>query len=139
MTTPSIRYAAEKLLLALFLRCPSCGQGKMFRGLFTIEKTCPQCGVRFERLSGESVGGMYINLVLAELLSVGGFFLIQAFFDPPLAPHIAFWVLFNVAFVVLFYRHSRALWVAVNYLSGGVYADDPSELPVSNTTHQHRS
>lgn len=130
MTNPSLRFAAEKLLLALFLRCPNCGKGKMFRDLFTIERTCPVCGVRFERRSGESVGGMYINLGLAEFLSVGGFFLFQALFNPPWVPHLVFWILFNIVFVVLFYRHSRALWVAIGYLTGGVYRDsDAPHLP----------
>ncbi len=132
MANPSLRYAAEKLLLALFLRCPNCGKGKMFRGLFTMEQTCPNCDVRFERRSGESVGGMYINLGLAEFFSVGGFFLFQALFNLPWVPHLAFWILFNIAFVVLFYRNSRALWVAISYLTGGVYTDPDTPRTPTN-------
>ena len=136
MTNPSFRVAVEKLLLALFLRCPNCGKGRMFKNLFTIERTCPNCGVRFERRSGESVGGMYINLGLAELFSVGGFFLFQATLNPPWVPHLVFWILFNIVFVVLFYRHSRALWVAIAYLTGGVYRDaDAPQMP----NNQHPS
>jgi len=130
----SFRVAVEKLLLALFLRCPNCGKGRMFKNLFTIEQTCPVCGVRFERRSGESVGGMYINLGLAEFFSVGGFFLFQALLNPPWVPHLAFWILFNIVFVVLFYRHSRALWVAIAYLTGGVYRD-PDAPPIPNNQH----
>jgi uncharacterized protein (DUF983 family) len=131
MPRRSVRYVLDKLLLGLRLRCPNCGQGQMFTGLFKMEKTCPYCHVRYERLSGESIGGMFINLGLAEVLSIGGFFISQALFDPPLPFQMIFWVAFNILFVLLFYRHSRALWVAISYLTHGVYADP--EYPVAPT------
>jgi uncharacterized protein (DUF983 family) len=119
----SLGFIIHKLLVGLFLRCPNCEKGVVFRKLFQIEQTCSVCGVRYERLSGESVGGMYINLALAELLSVGGYFFFEIFFDFPIVPHLIFWVVFNIAFVLLFYRHSRSMWVAVTYLSEGLRRD----------------
>src|SRR5690349_21587958 len=131
MPERSIRYILSKLLLGLRLRCPNCGQGRMFTGLFKMEPTCPYCHVRYERLSGESIGGMFINLGLAEILSIGGFFVTQALFNPPLIFQMVFWVAFNILFVLLFYRHSRALWVAISYLTHGVYADPVSPAPLA--------
>src|SRR5258706_5202283 len=125
MGSKSMSYYRPKLFLGLALRCPNCGQGKMFDGLFKMNPTCPYCHVRYERRPGESVGGMYINLGLAEVLSLGGFFIGQFILGGPLIYHIVFWVLFNIAFVVLFYRHSRGLWVAFNYLVGSVHPDSP--------------
>src|SRR5260221_7036099 len=116
-------YTLKVLMRGLFLRCPNCGKGKMFHGLFHMEETCPNCGVRYERLRGESIGGMFINLGAAEFLSVGGYFLTQALFHPQFAFQVAFWVGFNLLFVILFYRHARALWVAISYLTSGVYHD----------------
>jgi hypothetical protein len=72
---------------------------------------------------GESIGGTLINLCFAELLSIGGFFISEALFHPPLAFQLIFWVTFNILFVLLFYRHARGMWVAIGYLSGGVYPD----------------
>lgn len=122
----NVGYYLRTLLLGLSLRCPNCGKGKMFHGLFKMEPTCPYCHVRYERLSGESIGGMFINLGLAELLSIGGFFFTQFIFHPPLAFQLIFWTTFNILFVLLFYRHSRALWIAISYLTNGVYADPNS-------------
>lgn len=113
----------HKLLVGTALRCPNCERGKVFSDLFTIIPVCATCGVRFERLSGESVGGMYINLVLAELLTVAGFFTAHFLLRPPLVPHVLFWVVFNLVFVAIFYRHARSMWVAVSYLSNGLYTD----------------
>lgn len=115
----------HKLWLGLRLRCPVCEQGHMFSGLFTLNETCPHCGARFERLSGESIGGTLINLCVAELLSVGGFIITELAFDPPLAFQLIFWVLFNIIFIFLFYRHARGIWISMAYLAGGVYSDDP--------------
>ncbi len=116
-------HAIHKLWVGARLRCPNCEKGKMFHGLFSIDKTCPNCGVRYERLDGESIGGTLVNLVFAEVLSMGGYIITQALFAPPLAFQLTFWVSFNIIFILLFYRHARGIWVSVAYLSGSVYPD----------------
>lgn len=116
-------YAIHKLLVGARLRCPNCEQGRMFHGLFNMDKTCPNCGARYERLDGESIGGTLVNLVVAEVLSMGGYIITQLLFAPPLAFQLTFWVSFNIVFVLLFYRHARGIWVGVAYLSGSVYPD----------------
>ncbi len=95
----------------------------MFSGLFKMNPTCPQCNARFERRDGESLGGMAINLILAETLTVGGLIITELTVKPSLVFQLLFWSAFNILFVVFFYRHARGLWVSVAYLSGGVYAD----------------
>ncbi|MEZ4668403.1 MAG: DUF983 domain-containing protein [Anaerolineae bacterium] len=124
-----IGYALHKLWLGLRLRCPNCEQGRMFSGLFQIEPVCPHCNARFERQSGESIGGTLINLCTAEVLTMGGYLLTQFLFSPSLVFQLTFWIAFNLIFIVLFYRHARALWVSVSYLSGDVYPD--GQPPVS--------
>jgi len=122
-----IFYTLHKLLVGLRLRCPNCEQGHMFHGLFTMDETCPYCGVRYERREGESIGGTMINLACAEVLSMGGYIVTQALFAPPLAFQLTFWVAFNIIFIVLFYRHARGIWASLSFLSGGVYADADTE------------
>lgn len=117
----------QKLWVGARLRCPNCERGKMFSGLFRMEPLCPHCGARYERAQGESIGGTLINLVAAELLSMGGFILSQLLFSPPLAFQLIFWVAFNLIFIVVFYRHARGMWVSVAYLAGSVYPDDSPE------------
>ncbi len=112
------------MLIGFLLRCPNCEQGKLFSSSsFEMNQTCPNCGVRFERQSGESLGGMMINLVTAELLTVGGWILTEVLFDFPWQPVLAFWVIFNILFCIAFYRPARGIWVSISYMGGGVYAD----------------
>ena len=122
-----IFYTLHKLLVGLRLRCPNCERGHLFHGLFTMDETCPYCGVRYERREGESIGGTMINLACAEVLSMGGYIVTQALFAPPLAFQLTFWVAFNIIFIVLFYRHARGIWASLSFLSGGVYADADTE------------
>jgi uncharacterized protein (DUF983 family) len=135
MASYSFPQRLEALRRGLFLLCPNCGQGKMFNNLFQMNPTCPYCHVRYERQSGESVGGMYLNLILAELITMGGFFIVNAVWSPPFWPHFTFWIIFNIVFVILFYRHARALWVSVVYLAGGVQPDPDYERQY--TRHQN--
>jgi uncharacterized protein (DUF983 family) len=128
---------ARVLWMTLRLRCPNCGRGRIASRLFKINPTCSYCGVHFEREDGESVGGMYINLGLAELFTIGGYFLADALFHPPFVPHAIFWVIFNFLFVLLFYRHARALWIGISYLTGGVYADSDDQQEYTRPPDQN--
>ncbi len=116
----------HKLMVGARLRCPNCEQGRLFAGMFRMRDTCAVCGVRFERSSGESLGGMMVNLVVAELLTVGGFFISYAALGAPedMTPLIVFWLTFDVLFVLAFYRPARGMWVAVTYLTSGLTSDD---------------
>src|SRR5690606_28083349 len=129
MTTPEHHTTTEqdrKLLIGARLRCPNCEQGRMFAGPVAMRPTCSVCGVRFERSSGESLGGMMVNLVVAELLTVGGFFVSYFALGSPadMTPLIVFWLIFDVLFVLAFYRPARGMWVAVTYLTSGLTTDD---------------
>lgn len=116
-------YRTRTMLRGLRVRCPNCGVGIIFNGLFKFNPTCPQCGVRYERLSGESIGSVYINLAVTEVIAVFGFFLIEVLTDIPMMHQLIFWVPFNLIFPVLFYRHTRGLWIAITHLAVGLTPD----------------
>ncbi len=130
MPTYTTSEQIHKLLVGARLRCPNCEEGRLFTGLFAMNATCPVCGVRFERSSGESLGGMMINLVVAELLTIFGFFISYVALGSPLdmTPLIVFWVTFDILFVLAFYRPARGMWVAVTHLTSGLKTDDDSRL-----------
>jgi uncharacterized protein (DUF983 family) len=128
LSTLTTSQKAHKLLVGALLRCPNCEKGAMFNGLIQLKPQCPECAVRFERSEGESLGGMMVNLVAAEMITILGFFISHALLDVSIPVLGAFWVTFNILFIALFSRHARGMWIAVNYLTGGVYADEaPSE------------
>jgi uncharacterized protein (DUF983 family) len=56
-------------LRALGLRCPNCGQGRLFASWFRMRPRCPVCGLKVERgEEGYQVGSYMFNIIAAELL-----------------------------------------------------------------------
>ena len=54
---------------ALRLRCPNCGQGKLFTSWLRMRDRCPVCGLKLERgEEGYQVGSYMFNIVAAELI-----------------------------------------------------------------------
>ncbi|MCC7370337.1 MAG: DUF983 domain-containing protein [Chloroflexi bacterium] len=104
---------------ALLLRCPACGQFGMFAGVYKLKETCPGCGLRLQRdESGYELGGMAINLVVAEGLWVIGFVSIL-YLTWPNPPWDALqWgsAIVMVALPLLLLRHSRMLALALDLL-----------------------
>lgn len=107
------------LIYSLLLICPACHHGHMFRSRFRMNVRCPVCGVVFERSAGEFSGGMAINTVATSSVAVAGAAL--AFFtDVPVWTLIAVLTVISTAFAVWFYRHARALWAGILFLTGSM-------------------
>lgn len=105
---------------AICLRCPACERGRMFRSWFTMNVRCPVCGVIFERDAGEVTGGMAINSVATSAIAVLGASLAW-FSDVPVWPLIGGLVALATLFAMWFYRHARALWAGILYLTGSMF------------------
>jgi uncharacterized protein (DUF983 family) len=111
------------LTLGLFLICPACQRGRMFRSLFIMNVRCPVCGVIFERDAGEVTGGMAINMTVTSLIALVGGGLMGVLTDLPVALLIAMVGGVTVAVGLLFYRHARGLWTSILYLTGSIFED----------------
>lgn len=94
-------------------RCPRCGQGRVFAGVLEMNRTCPVCGIAFEREQGYFLGAMYFSyamgvaaatpLVIAGLALGWGYPLIGVLAGAEL-----------VLLSPLVYRYSRVIWLHVD-------------------------
>jgi uncharacterized protein (DUF983 family) len=102
----------------LRLRCPVCGQGRLFRTYFTMYEKCSSCGVGFAREHGQWVGSLDINtFVVAFALMIGvGFAPLGS-----LQVSLAIWLTAAIVVPLITFRFSRGLWTAIVHLTGGVY------------------
>jgi uncharacterized protein (DUF983 family) len=104
---------------AFLLRCPACGQSRLFAKLYTLKQTCPGCGLLLQREGdGYELGSMVVNLIVAELVWAVTFasILYLTWPNPP-------WTLLQwgsavlmVALPLLFLRHARVLSLALDLL-----------------------
>jgi len=79
---------------------------------------CARCGVRFDRESGLWLGSMDINLTLSLLV-----ILVPLVFLPEidLRRELMFLGLAAIVVPALLFRFVRGFWMALIYLSGGIY------------------
>jgi uncharacterized protein (DUF983 family) len=117
----------KKLWLGFWLRCPNCEQGHLSDNFFSMRESCEVCHVRFERKSGESAGASVIWISVLPIIGMLIYFGIDIAY--PKIPLILSAVV-PLAFVLiagaLFYRNARGIWIAISYLTGGVYKDETS-------------
>ncbi len=108
-----------ELWRALRLRCPNCGQRKMFFRWIKSYGECAACGLLFDRGEVDYYIGAYtLNLIIAELIVVGGM-LAVIFAKWPDVPWEAMpWGLAATAVVgpLVTYPYSKAIWLALDLI-----------------------
>lgn len=77
---------------------------------------CSRCGLVFERAQGYFVGAIYLNYAVTVSICVAGFFLLDHYLSLGVTTQIVLWTAFGIAFPLLFFRHSRSLWLSIEYL-----------------------
>lgn len=108
--------ARRLLVWGLCLRCPRCGARSLFRKWFTMHARCAVCQLRFEREQGYFLGAMYINYGVTVVLALIGSFALEWWADVSLMQQLLLWIGFGSLFPVLFFRHSRGLWLAFDHI-----------------------
>src|SRR5687767_14833597 len=88
----------------LILRCPRCHTGRMFAHGFTMAPACPNCGLPFEKASGEVTGGMGVNIVVTLVVIIVCALIFGLNPRIPLLPLLIGLALFAILFPIAFYR-----------------------------------
>lgn len=111
----TLRLIAELFWRGLLLRCPRCGKAKLFRRGFTMYDRCPNCDWVFEREEGYWTGAMAVNLVISEII-VAVVVIPLAAMQTPLLPLLAIGIPATALLPILFYRHSKSLWMCIDFM-----------------------
>ena len=99
---------------ALRLRCPRCGEGKMFRNLFRMNERCAECHLKYERAPGYFLGSIYINYGLTAMTVTAGYLFLDFVTDVPDSWLMPILGTYCILFPLMFYRYARALWLAMD-------------------------
>lgn len=113
MDLRSIRHVLGR---GMRLRCPRCGAAPLFRGPFSMYPDCLSCHFRYEREQGYFVGAIYINYAVTAVTAIIGYFALEYFFGIPHVQQLILWGAFAVFFPLVFFRHSRSLWLSIDYI-----------------------
>ena len=99
-------------------RCPNCGRGRLFRGVFRMLLHCPECGLSYFPEQGYYVGAMIINYVATTAVVVVIFLLSVLFRDfTTLSTNskILLWMTFAIGSSLLLVRHSYSFWLGIDF------------------------
>jgi uncharacterized protein (DUF983 family) len=99
-------------------RCPNCGHGLLFRGVFRMLNGCPECGLSYFPEQGYYVGAMIINYVATTAVVVTIFLLSVLFRDfTTLSTNskILLWMAFAIVLSLLLMRHSYSFWLGIDF------------------------
>jgi uncharacterized protein (DUF983 family) len=110
-------------------RCPNCGRGRLFRGVFRMLPRCPECGLSYFPEQGYYVGAMIINY-MATTAVVVTIFLVSVLFRDFTAlstnSKILLWMAFAIVLSLLLVRHSYSFWLGIDFWIKPRQPDIPS-------------
>ena len=99
-------------------RCPHCGRGRLFRGVFRMLPVCPECGLSYFPEQGYYVGAMIINYVATTAVVVTIFLLSLLFRDFTTFStnsKILLWMAFAIVLSLLLVRHAYSFWLGIDF------------------------
>ena len=96
------------------LRCPRCGNSKLFAGWFQMRQQCESCGLKYERAPGYFLGSIYFNYGVTAMLVTILYF--ACYFGEWIPAQYLLWSMatFSFVFPVWFFRYARSLWVGMD-------------------------
>ena len=96
------------------LRCPRCGQGRLFRGWLAMHPQCDHCQYVYARGPGYFLGSIYFNYGFTALITAM-IYLSSTFIFHWRSPYLKWTMLaFCVLFPLWFFRYARSLWVGLD-------------------------
>jgi uncharacterized protein (DUF983 family) len=119
------------MLRGLRLRCPACGEGRLYESRFRMNKECPACGMVFAREHGYFIGAIYVNVIATESLIFAAYLVSAMVFS--ITNPMIYVFLFALALLLplAFYRHARSVWLSFDYMVDP--PKNPSRPPVRLT------
>jgi uncharacterized protein (DUF983 family) len=77
---------------------------------------CATCGLSFERAQGYWVGAIYVNYGATVIIALAGALAAWAWAGISTAAQLWLWLPFVALFPLWFFRYSRSLWLALEWL-----------------------
>ncbi|HEV2521719.1 MAG TPA: DUF983 domain-containing protein [Candidatus Acidoferrales bacterium] len=127
MRRPPLRQITGR---ALRWRCPNCGRGRLFRGVFRMLPNCPECGLSYFPEQGYYIGAMIINYAVTTAVVITIFLLsllIPDFTGFSTNFKILIWMAIAIAISLVLTRHSYSLWLGLDFWIKPRQPEVPSE------------
>ena len=101
-------------------RCPSCGQGKMFRAFLKVADCCPACGEALHHHRADDAPAYFVILVVGHVV-VPLALVVEVTYAPPYWLHAVLWLPLTIGLAIGLLQPIKGAivsWQWANYMHG---------------------
>ncbi|MBO6825449.1 MAG: DUF983 domain-containing protein [Sneathiella sp.] len=95
-------------------KCPSCGEGKLFRSFLEVQPVCEVCGLKLEDIDSGDGPAVFV-IVIVGLIVVALAFWVEFAFHPPYWLQLVIWLPTVVGLSIGLLRPLKSLMIALQY------------------------
>lgn len=95
-TRPEARSLWQAMLRGFMLRCPACGNGKVFRAFLKVADNCPHCHEELHHHRADDAPPYFTIMIVGHIV-VPLMLAVEMAYMPPIWIHIAIWPAMTVA------------------------------------------
>lgn len=81
----------RSMLRGASIRCPACGEGRMFRAYLKVADACPSCGEELHHQRADDAPPYVVITIVAHVV-VGALLWAEIAYQPPVWLHLAIWL-----------------------------------------------
>ena len=85
----------RSMLRGCCLRCPNCGEGRLFRAFLKVADRCPACGEELHHQRADDAPA-YFTITIIGHVAVGGVLWLERAYAPAIWVHWAIWLPFTL-------------------------------------------
>ncbi|EBU8131837.1 DUF983 domain-containing protein [Salmonella enterica subsp. enterica] len=104
----------EPISAGLRGRCPHCGKGRMFDGMFTLVSRCETCGLDYDFADAGDGPAVFVILIIGFVV-VGLALWLEVSYSPPLWLHLMLWTPLTIVLCLVALRLIKGGLVSLQY------------------------
>lgn len=130
------RDAMQAIRRGLAGRCPSCGEGAMFRRYLKVSDTCPSCGEELHHQRADDAPP-YFTMVIVGHVVVGGVLILEKAYAPETWVHLSIWLPLTIIMSLALLQPIKGALVGLQWAFrmhgfGGADAEPDADLEPSS-------
>lgn len=131
------RRVPEAMLRGAAMRCPACGQGKMYNGYLKVAEQCPSCGEELHHQRADDAPPYFTMFIVGHIV-VAAVMTVEKAFAPELWVHGLLWTPLILALSLLLLPRIKGALVGVQWALrmhgfGGAETVEPEPAPTVGT------
>ena len=128
----------ETMKRGFFGRCPSCGEGRMFRAFLKVADRCDACGEELHHQRADDFPA-YLVIVIVGHLVVPLILHVEMVYEPAYWVHAVLWLPLTLALSLLLIQPIKGMVIAMQWRIGMHGFEAAKKLREAKTLHETKT